>query len=56
MTFLEWILNKLKNNREELETDFEQIPLTIEAPEARELPQPSNKKEKEDKRVIIIDT
>jgi hypothetical protein len=56
MTFLEWILDKLRNNSEEVETDFDQIPLTIEAPDTRQRQQPSNKEEKEDKRVIIIDT
>ena len=47
MTFLEWILNKLRNNEPIDDEDFEQIPP----------PRPEQKKEdpKEDKRVIIID-
>ena len=55
MTFLEWILNKLRNNEPVDVDDFDQIPLRIEI----EPPPPPPKQEKEDpkeeKRVIIID-
>lgn len=54
MTFLEWILNKLRNNEPIDDEEFEQIPLRIEK---EPLARPEQKKEdpKEDKRVIIID-
>ena len=55
MTFLEWILNKLRNNEEISDADLEQIPLRIETDAPIRPPEPSDKKEKEDNRVIIID-
>ena len=55
MTFLEWILNKLRNGEVIEDEEFDQIPLRIE----KEEPQKSNKstkeEKKEEKRVVIID-
>lgn len=55
MTFLEWILNRLRNNSDELEPEIEQVPLTIEAPRPPERHHPKIKDEKDNKKVIIID-
>ena len=55
ISFLEWILNKLRiNDKKQHEEEWEPEPLTIQ----REVPKtviPESKKEDDEKRVIIID-
>ena len=55
MTFIEWILNKLKGHQgdETEETGREHLRLELEAPAPIQEPPVAN--EKEEKRVIIID-
>ena len=55
MNFLEWILNKLRNNEPLDEEDFERIPLRIEKEPPPPPPKRDKEDKKEDKRVVIID-
>ena len=54
MTFIDWILRKLKNRNETTEDETSQIPLYIDPIEVTVDDDPQNE-DKEDKRVIIID-
>lgn len=55
MTFLEWILNKLRDKTHTEDEEFEPLPLRIELPVDKPEPQAPIRDEKEEKRVIIID-
>ena len=55
MTFLEWILNKLRNGEVVEDEEFDQIPLRIEKDEPQKTKKPAKEEKKEEKRVIIID-
>ena len=55
VTFLEWILSKLREKTNSEEEEFEPLPLRVELPVNKPEPQAPSADKKEEKRVIIID-
>lgn len=55
MTFLEWILNKLREKTPTEEEEFEPLPLRIELPVEKPEPQAPVADKEDEKRVIVID-